>query len=42
MDVIDEAYIGKGDTYIKDGVWLGMGAMIMPGVTIGEGAPYYL
>ncbi|EDK30597.1 antibiotic acetyltransferase [Vibrionales bacterium SWAT-3] len=38
MDVIDEAYIGKGDTHIKDGVWLGMRAMIMPGVTIGEGA----
>ena len=38
MDVIEEAYIGKGDTHIKDGVWLGMRAMIMPGVTIGEGA----
>ena len=38
MDVIEEAYIGKGDTYIKDGAWLGMRAMIMPGVTIGEGA----
>ncbi|MCY9824535.1 CatB-related O-acetyltransferase [Vibrio chagasii] len=38
MDVIDEAYIGKGDTHIKDGAWLGMRAMIMPGVTIGEGA----
>ena len=38
MDVIEDAYIGKGDTHIKDGVWLGMRAMIMPGVTIGEGA----
>ncbi|CAK1810280.1 CatB-related O-acetyltransferase [Vibrio crassostreae] len=38
MDVIDDAYIGKGDTHIEDGVWLGMRAMIMPGVTIGEGA----
>ncbi|OEF87338.1 CatB-related O-acetyltransferase [Vibrio splendidus] len=38
MDVIDDAYIGKGDTHIKDGVWLGMRAMVMPGVTIGEGA----
>ena len=38
MDVIDEAYIGKGDTHIKDGVWLGMCAMIMPGAMIGEGA----
>ncbi|MEZ9516405.1 CatB-related O-acetyltransferase [Vibrio splendidus] len=38
MDVIEDAYIGKGDTHIKDGVWLGMRAMVMPGVTIGEGA----
>ncbi len=38
MDYIDEAYIGKGDTHIGDGAWLGMRAMIMPGVSIGEGA----
>ena len=38
MDVIEDAYIGKGDTHIEDGVWLGMRAMVMPGVTIGEGA----
>ena len=38
VDVIDDAYIGKGDTHIEDGVWLGMRAMVMPGVTIGEGA----
>ena len=38
MDYIDEAYIGKGDTYIHDGVWIGMRAMVMPGVSIGEGA----
>ncbi|GLO62916.1 antibiotic acetyltransferase [Vibrio sp. MACH09] len=38
MDFIDEAYIGKGDTHIGDGSWIGMRAMIMPGVTIGEGA----
>ncbi|MBC8946825.1 MULTISPECIES: CatB-related O-acetyltransferase [Xenorhabdus] len=38
LEFIDEAYIGKGDTYIHDGVWIGMRAMIMPGVTIGEGA----
>lgn len=37
-DMIDEAYIGKGDTRIGDGAWIGMRAMIMPGVTIGEGA----
>ncbi|WP_412756566.1 CatB-related O-acetyltransferase [Legionella bozemanae] len=33
-----QAYQGKGDTCIKDGVWLGMRSMIMPGITIGEGA----
>lgn len=33
-----EAYKGKGDTIIQDGAWLGMRSMIMPGVTIGEGA----
>lgn len=32
------AYQDKGDTVIKDGVWLGMRSIIMPGVTIGEGA----
>lgn len=37
-DVILDAYVGKGDTIIGDGVWIGMRAMIMPGVTIGEGA----
>ncbi|MCT8248426.1 CatB-related O-acetyltransferase [Proteus faecis] len=38
MDKLEEAYIGKGDTHIHDGVWIGMRAMIMPGVTVGEGA----
>lgn len=38
LDVIGEAYIGKGDTVIGDGAWIGMRAMIMPGVTLGEGA----
>lgn len=33
-----DAYIGKGDTTLGDGAWIGMRAMIMPGVTIGEGA----
>ncbi len=38
MDFITESYIGKGDTIIEDGVWIGMRAMIMPGIRIGEGA----
>lgn len=38
MEKIVEAYARKGDTVIKDGVWIGMRAIIMPGVTIGEGA----
>ena len=38
MEKIKEAYIAKGDTVIADGVWIGMRAMIMPGVNIGEGA----
>lgn len=32
------SYIGKGDTTLGNGAWIGMRAMIMPGVTIGEGA----
>lgn len=28
----------KGDTIIENDAWIGMNAMIMPGVTIGEGA----
>ena len=38
MDTIEAAYVGKGDTHIGDGAWIGMRAMIMPGVNIGEGA----
>ncbi|MUJ25509.1 CatB-related O-acetyltransferase [Aliivibrio fischeri] len=38
MDFIDDSYASKGDTRIHDGAWLGMRSMIMPGVTIGEGA----
>lgn len=37
-EVITEAYVGKGDTTVGDGAWIGMRAMIMPGLTIGEGA----
>ena len=38
VETITEAYVGKGDTVIGDGAWIGMRAMIMPGLTIGEGA----
>lgn len=33
-----ESYQQKGDTIIGDGAWLGIRSVIMPGVTIGEGA----
>ncbi|SFI83230.1 CatB-related O-acetyltransferase [Myroides guanonis] len=35
---IVESYQQKGDTIIDDGAWLGIRSVIMPGVTIGEGA----
>ncbi|EOE5320151.1 CatB-related O-acetyltransferase [Providencia rettgeri] len=38
LEFIEEAYVGKGDTVIGDGAWVGMRAFIMPGVKIGEGA----
>ena len=38
LDKLPELYCSKGDTVIGDGVWIGMRAMILPGVTIGEGA----
>ncbi|MDD9341024.1 MAG: CatB-related O-acetyltransferase [Providencia heimbachae] len=38
LEHIEDAYVGKGDTIIGDGVWIGMRAFIMPGVHIGEGA----
>jgi chloramphenicol O-acetyltransferase type B len=38
IDKIVDAYEKRGDTIIRDGVWLGMRSMIMPGVTVGEGA----
>lgn len=37
-DKITESYRAKGPTVIGDGVWIGLRAIIMPGVTIGEGA----
>lgn len=38
MEKIKEAYLPKGDTVIGDGAWIGMRAMLMPGIHIGEGA----
>lgn len=38
MESIKDAYQPRGDTVLQGGCWLGMRAMIMPGVTIGEGA----
>ncbi|MFT0213979.1 CatB-related O-acetyltransferase [Pseudomonas sp. F1_0610] len=38
LEHITQAYQGKGDTHIGDGAWIGMRAMLMPGVCIGEGA----
>lgn len=38
METIKESYQPRGDTRLGDGCWIGMRAMIMPGVTIGEGA----
>jgi len=33
-----KAYPNKGDTVIGNDVWIGYGATIMPGVTVGDGA----
>ncbi|MNP37604.1 Chloramphenicol acetyltransferase [compost metagenome] len=38
MESIKEAYQPRGNTVLHDGCWLGMRAMIMPGITLGEGA----
>ena len=38
MEKITEAYQQRGDTIIGDGCWIGMRAMLMPGLSIGEGA----
>lgn len=38
VESIVESYQSKGDTIIGDGVWIGMRAMILPGIQIGEGA----
>lgn len=38
LETIADTYEPRGDTIIKSDAWLGMNAMIMPGITIGEGA----
>ncbi len=38
METLKGSYRPKGDTHIGDGSWIGMRAMIMPGITLGEGA----
>ncbi|KKO52229.1 CatB-related O-acetyltransferase [Paenibacillus sp. DMB20] len=38
VEQIETSYAPKGDTVIESDAWIGMNAMIMPGVTIGEGA----
>ena len=38
VEKIEHSYEPKGDTIIKSDAWIGMNAIIMPGVTIGEGA----
>ena len=37
-DALKRSYRPAGDTHIGNDVWIGMDAMIMPGVTIGDGA----
>jgi len=38
VEQIETSYEPKGDTIIESDSWIGMNAMIMPGVKIGEGA----
>lgn len=38
LETIEESYVAKGDTIIESDAWIGMNAMIMPGVRIGQGA----
>lgn len=38
METLKGSYRPKGDTHIGDGSWIGMRAMIMPGIILGEGA----
>lgn len=36
--MLKTSYLPRGDTVLHDACWLGMRCMIMPGVTVGEGA----
>ena len=38
LDDVLRSYRQKGDTRIGDGVWIGMRSVILPGISIGEGA----
>ena len=38
VEQIGQSFEPKGDTVIKSDAWIGMNAIIMPGVSIGEGA----
>ena len=37
-DSVQDGFLRKGDTRIGNDVWIGSEAMIMPGITIGDGA----
>ena len=41
VEQIENSYEPKGDTIIESDAWIGMNAMIMPGVTIGECAYFF-
>jgi len=36
--IIENAYESRGDTVVGNDVWLGMEAMVMPGIKIGHGS----
>ncbi|HDL7480974.1 TPA: CatB-related O-acetyltransferase [Yersinia enterocolitica] len=38
MSMVKKSYQPRGNTVLNDGCWLGMRCMVMPGVTVGEGA----
>ncbi|MBI2385620.1 MAG: acyltransferase [Elusimicrobia bacterium] len=38
LPVIDQGVVSKGPVRLKTGCWIGAGAVILPGVTVGRGA----